>query len=281
MDNNIILKRFFSKSILHDLLSGNKNEVFDCVVRRYISEPDGKSYGDLVSEIYTYLGNQYRTEYFYKNTMLNKLLLKKHNYRKTVVLSELPVANSKADFIMINGNGVVYEIKTELDNLERLNAQIQDYYKAFTKVCVVTYEDNLEKVIKIIPETVGIMVLTKRKALRTLREPVTENKYLDVYTIFKILRKYEFENIIQEMGYELPDVNQFKYYKRCLEILFLCDIEKLQKSMLGELKKRMKIEIVEFSLELPEELRFLSYMDESILKYKETGSEILNNCYGG
>ena len=83
MDNNLILKRFFSKPLLHDLLSGKSNDVFDCVVKRYITDPQGKSYGDLVSEIYTYLGKNYRTEYFYKNTMLNKLLVKRHDYRKT------------------------------------------------------------------------------------------------------------------------------------------------------------------------------------------------------
>lgn len=281
MDNNLILKRFFSKAMLHDLLSGKKNNVFECVVQRYISDVTGKSYQELVSEIYTYLGKEYRTEYFYKNTMLNKLLIKKHDYRKTIVLSELPIANSKADFIMINGKGVVYEIKTELDNLERLDAQIKDYYKAFTEVYVVTYEENLDKVKKIIPEKTGIMLMTKRKALKTVREAKTEYKYLDLYTIFKILRKYEFENIIREMGVELPEVSQFVYYNSCLEILATCDIKQLQKYMLIELKKRMKIEIVEFSLQLPEELRFLSYMDETILKYKKFGKKALTSCYGG
>ena len=72
---------------------------------------------------------------------------------------------------MINGKGVVYEIKTELDNLERLNSQIEDYYKAFTNVVIVTYEENIEKVSNIIPESVGIMKLTKRKALKVVREP--------------------------------------------------------------------------------------------------------------
>lgn len=31
---NIILKRFFSKAVLHSLLSGNAGGIFDCVVRR-------------------------------------------------------------------------------------------------------------------------------------------------------------------------------------------------------------------------------------------------------
>lgn len=209
MDSNLILKRFFSKPMLHDLLSGKTNDVFECVVKRYISDPKGKSYGQLVSEVYAFLGKNYRSEYFYKNTMLNKLLIKRHDYRKTVVLSELPIGNSKADFIMINGKGVVYEIKTELDNLERLDSQIKDYYKAFSEVVIVTYEENLDKVMKIIPDTVGIMLLTGRKALRMIREPKQELSYLEYDTIFGILRKYEFERIIQDKGYTLPEVNQF------------------------------------------------------------------------
>ena len=149
--------------------------------------------------------------------------------------------NSKADFIMINGKGVVYEIKTELDNLERLDSQIKDYYKAFSEVVIVTYEENLDKVIKIIPDAVGIMLLTKRKALKMIREPIQELSYLDYDTIFKILRKYEFERIIQDKGYTLPEVNQFQYYRECSKIITQIEIKELQNSMLKELKKRMKI----------------------------------------
>lgn len=281
MDSNLILKRFFSKSMLHDLLSGKTNDVFECVIKRYITDPKGKSYSQLVSEIYAFLEKNYRSEYFYKNTMLNKLLIKRHDYRKTVVLSELPIGNSKADFIMINGKGVIYEIKTELDNLERLDSQIKDYYKAFSEVVIVTYEENLDRVMKIIPDTVGIMLLTGKKALKIIREPVQEVSYLDYETIFKILRKYEFETIIQDKGYTLPKVNQFQYYRECFKIITCIDIKELQKSMLMELKKRMKIEIVEFTMSLPEELHFLSYFDSGALKYEETAQRELSRNYGG
>ena len=281
MDNNLILKRFFSKPMLHDLLSGKSNDVFECVVKRYIADPEGKTYGQLVSEIYKFLDKNYRTEYFYKNTMLNKLLIKRHDYRKTIVLSELPIANSKADFIMINGKGVVYEIKTELDNLERLDSQIKDYYKAFSEVVIVTYQENVDKVTEIIPDTAGIMLLTKRKALKMVREPLEENSYLEHDTIFKILRKYEFEKIIQNKGYSLPQVNQFQYYRECYNLIRKIEVGELQKDMLQELKKRMKLEVVEFSMTLPEEIRFLSYFDDNARKYKNAAQIELSRSYGG
>lgn len=281
MENNLILKRFFSKTMLHGLLSDKQNELFDCVVRRYINNPVGKKYEELISEIYTYVDKKYRTEYFYKNTILNKLLFKRHNYKKTIALTELPIANSKADFVMINGKGVVYEIKTELDNLDRLNSQVNDYYQAFTEVVIVTYEENLTKVLGLVPEEVGLIQLTKRKALRTIREPRHNNQHLDYYTIFKILRKQEFENIIVDHGFHLPDVVQFDYYKECLKIIQCININLLQEAMLMQLKKRMRIELVEFCRDTPSELHFLTYFDDITANNRERFITKLNEDYGG
>ncbi|MFZ7131367.1 MAG: sce7726 family protein [Eubacteriales bacterium] len=281
MNNNLILKRFFSKSMLADLLSQKNSHVFECVIQRYIKNPDGKKYDELISEVYTYMGKKYRTEYLYKNTILNKLLFVKHDYKKTVALTELPIDKSKADFVMINGKGIVYEIKTELDNLERIESQIQDYYKAFTEVIVVTYEDNIDKVITTVPQSVGIMKLTKREALKPIRDAVVINEYLDYYTIFKILRKNEFEKIILDNKMNLPEVIQFEYYKECYNLIKSVNIQKLQKEMLEQLKTRMRIETVEFCLDTPKELRFLTYFDSTIRTKKNEFEAVMKKCHGG
>ncbi len=281
MSNNLILKRFFSKSMLVDLLSQKKSNIFDCVIKRYIKNPDGKTYDELISEIYTFMSKEYRTEYLYKNTILNKLLFAKHDYKKTIALTELPIDKSKADLVMINGKGVVYEIKTELDNLDRIESQIQDYYKAFTEVIVVTYEDNIKKVIDTVPQSVGIMMLTKRQALKPVRNAEIVNKYLDNYTIFKILRKNEFEQILLDNKLELPEVIQFEYYKECYSLIKSIDIQKLQKEMLEQLKTRMRIEMVEFCLDSPKELRFLTYFDGSIRTKRNEFETVMKKSYGG
>lgn len=281
MNNNLILKRFFSKSMLTNLLSQNTTNVFDCVVRRYIKNPSGKKYDELISEVYAFMGKEYRTEYLYKNTILNKLLFAKHDYKKTVALTELPIDKSKADFVMINGKGVVYEIKTELDNLDRIENQIQDYYKAFTEVIVVTYENNIEKVINSVPHSVGIINLTKRQALKTVRNAEIVDKFLDYSTIFKILRKKEFEQILLNNRIDLPNVNQFEYYKECFSLVNKIEINKLQKEMLKQLKNRMRIETVEFCMNSPKELRFLTYFDNSIQTKKNELETVLKKNYGG
>ncbi|WP_245780719.1 sce7726 family protein [Gracilibacillus orientalis] len=83
------------------------------------------------------------------------------------------MSKSKADFILINGKAVVYEIKTELDTFERLNSQINDYFRAFDHVCVVTSESQYKKAEKKLKDSkVGICVLTKRNTIRTRKEPI-------------------------------------------------------------------------------------------------------------
>lgn len=143
-----ILNKIFTRNVLRDVVSARENANLIYIVQQY--ELNNKSYGDLFKQIYDVLKKSYRNEYYYKNTLLNKLLLGVHSVNTTTALTELPIANSKADFLMINGKAVVYEIKTELDNLERLESQINDYYLAFDHVAVVTYEENLEAIEKLI-----------------------------------------------------------------------------------------------------------------------------------
>ena len=279
--NDIVLKRFFTKSTIEGLVTGKSSDFVDCVVRRYIDEPDGRSYRELISEIYVHISKEYRMEYFYKNTLLNKLLFLRHDYKTTSVLTELPIGKAKADFIMINGRGEVYEIKTERDNLSRLNEQIGEYYKAFSLVNVVTYPENVERVIKLVPEYVGIIELTKHDAIKTVRRPKKFSDMLDAEVIFKILRKHEYEKLLLENGFNLPAVSQFAYYKECLNLMCLISVQKLQKQMLKELKKRVRIETVENCLKTQDELRFLTYFDKKKLMKEDVLNPVLSQRFGG
>ena len=51
--------------------------------------------------------------------------------------------------------------------------------------------------------------------------------------------------------------------------------------MLKELKKRMRIELVDLCVESPEMLRFLTYFDESMLNSREALEAMLSKVYGG
>ncbi len=277
------LNRMFTRNMLRHFIDGKADNVYSSVVRRYTSDTDHKNNRELISEIYCELKNNYRNEYFYKNTLLNKLLLGVHSVNTTTALTELSIAKSKADFVLINGKAIVYEIKTELDNLDRLSSQIDDYYKAFDHVAVVTYEKNLQqlhKTLESIDKPVGIYVLRKNGRLGAVQIPQRYIGDLDKEVIFKLLRKSEYEEIIaQRYGY-LPEVTQFKYYSACKKMFLQIPIEESYLLVLRILKKRMQLKKEEF-VKIPYELKFLAYFMD--LKYDDYQKlEVFLDCeYGG
>lgn len=261
-NNNLILNRIFSKNIFKELLETQNNDTYITSVKRYLSYNKSKTNQELISEIYNVMSKQYRNEYFYKNTILNKLLLGRHSISTTTALTEIPIAKSKADFILINGKAIVYEIKTDLDNFERLDSQLDDYYKAFSNVCVVTCESNYETILKKVNNSsVGICILTDRNTLSTKKEPIEDKSNLDLNIMFKILRKNEYEIIIKECYGELPQVSQFSYYRTCCKLFCDLGVETAYKFMIKELKKRNKVDKVEY-LKVPYELKFLIYFSK-------------------
>lgn len=281
-ENNLVLKRLFTKNTIDDLINNKKNNIFTYTLERYLEDTNEKSNNELITDIYSIMGKKYRNEYFYKNTLLNKLLLGKHSLNTTTALTEVPIGKSKADFIMINGRGIVYEIKTELDTLDRLEHQIKDYYKVFKYVNVVTCEEHYEKLMDKLKGTkVGLYVLTKSNRISTRKEPEEENRYLDYNTIFKFLRKGEFENIIlQNIGY-LPETTEFKYYKECYKLFQEIDLEVIHKNMLNILKKRVLIDIDEYKKVVPYELKFLIYFSKYDKEDYGLLDKFLKNQLGG
>lgn len=277
------LNKIFTRNMLRHFIEGETDKIYSSVVRRYAVNMNKKSNRELISEIYCELKKNYRNEYFYKNTLLNKLLLGVHSVNTSTALTEVAIAKSKADFILINGKAVVYEIKTELDNLERLNSQINDYYKAFDHVAVVTYEKNLKQLQRVLDNfdrPVGVYVLRKNGNLGTVRKPEKYTFDLDKEIIFKILRKREYEDIIfQQYGY-LPEVTQFKYYSTCKKMFLQIPIEKSYVLVLKELKKRMQLEKEEF-VKIPYELKFLAYFMELTVEDYQKLEVFLEHQYGG
>lgn len=232
-------------------------------IRRY-EKDETLTFGNAISQIYQYMNCQHRNEYYYKNTILNQLLIKKHDVYTTAALTELPIGESKADFIMINGRGIVYEIKTDLDNLLRLENQINDYYKVFSYVYVVVGKKQFEKVKDFLEDQrVGIYELSDKGNLIQRRKAFCNREYLSYEAMFQLLRKAEFETILLKHYGKLPEVNNFQYYRECLKWIKKINIITLQKEVMECLKKRTLL-LIENKLEenVPYELRFYAYFSK-------------------
>lgn len=265
--------------MLHD----SNNTTFGTIIQRYVDDPEAKDNGKLISEIYEFMSESYRNEYFYQNTLLNKLLLGKHSINTTTALAQIPISKSKADLILINGKAVVYEIKTELDSLDRLDTQLRDYYKAFNHVCVVTSESHYERVLSILKDTpVGIYVLTKQNTISSAmkKEPAADNSSLDYIAIFKVLHKREYENILMRYYGKLPVTSQVFYYSECLKLFSQIPLFNVYNMALGELKKRNKILVSEFQ-KVPYELKSLIYFSNPSKSDWKALSGFLTRKYGG
>lgn len=254
-----ILNSVFTRELLRQFLNDSSSDSYDYIIKKY--DLFDKTNLEVVKYIYKILEKEYRNEYYYKNTLLNKLLLGVHSIHTTTALSELPIANSKADFILINGKAVVYEIKTELDNFERLENQINDYYMAFDHVSVVTCEEkinSLQNLIGKINKPVGIYYIKNNGAISTVTKPGCYKESLNREVIFQLLRKSEYESIIMDYYNYLPDVSAFIYYRECKKMFLNISLDVTYNIVLQLLKKRIKVEEQCFQ-RIPKELKYLAY----------------------
>lgn len=273
MANNLILNRLFTLAAFQNLIENTDTSLYSSIITKYINQSACQTNKDIIVEIYNVLRKQYRNQYFYKNTILNKLLLGVHSINTTTALTEIPIAKSKADFVLINGKAVAYEIKTELDNLERLESQIENYYKAFNHVCVLTcdsYAEILKDCFKDSP--VGIYVLSSKETIHRVKEPNEYNDSLDLSVMFKILNKPEYEDILINYYKKLPEISQVKYYGKCRELFMDIDFPKAYELFLKTLKTRNSINNkVKFD-KVPYELKSLVYFSQ----FTDTDYDILN-----
>ena len=73
-DNSRAINRVFTRKVLTDLIQHGSNEVYNYVVQSFVDNPEEKTNREIISEIYDYLSHEYRSEYYYINTLLNKLV---------------------------------------------------------------------------------------------------------------------------------------------------------------------------------------------------------------
>lgn len=279
-NNNLVLNKIFTKQVMHNLLINKNTSIYHFITHQYLTDYNNYYNRDILHKIYVYLSQNYRNEYYYQNTLINKLLLGKHSVNTTTALTQLPIEQAKADFILINGKAIVYEIKTELDSFARLENQIINYYKAFDYVCVVTSPDKYEKLTKQLTNyNVGIYILSKQNRLQEKRKPQKFNHYITHSAIFKILRKKEFENILIDYYGKLPNVNPVFYYDACYEEFAKISLDLVYTKFIKELKKRSNNLNKEEFRKVPYELKSMIYFSEQTNEKYYQLSNFLNTKY--
>jgi hypothetical protein len=226
--------------------------------------PEKCSLQYLLDVSYDHLQKDYRYEYVYKTKLLSDFVLKHYTFSDTIILNEFRIGKSIADIALINGTNKIFEIKTELDNPDRLKSQLSDYYKVFSEVYIVTHHSLADKYRAIVDQKIGIVEFTETYCLVTTRESVPDTCGLDNQIMMKSLRKNEFLDIVTQINGHLPEVTPVKLYKTCLEIIAKVDSLVLQRHFLDALKSRIApahqlLHIHDQTL--PEYLKFFCYLD--------------------
>ena len=74
---NSLLNNIFSKRAILSLIENKSNYYYVKAVQRYVENPETKTNLQLISEIYAKIKTDHKNEYYYKNTVLNQLLVGK------------------------------------------------------------------------------------------------------------------------------------------------------------------------------------------------------------
>jgi hypothetical protein len=130
-------------------------------------------------------------------------LIKKYLMRENEISTfEMKVGNSRLDIGRINGKSYAYEIKTELDTLEKLEKQISDYSLVFDFVYIVIHPKHFSKVKESIPTHCGIITynLSDEGCKFSFRKKALLNTKIDKFSQLAVLTVKELERIMKDAG---------------------------------------------------------------------------------
>ncbi len=233
------LSQIFSPSSFDKAIRANDIKRIERKVKKYVSSTSTSiTYKNLINFLYTSLEKDYRSEYFYKNRLLNTLL-EKYSLNTTTVLNEFKIGSSIADFILLNGTARIYEIKTDLDSLDKLNKQLNDYKQFADLVYIVTSSKYVTKILSdYSTSTIGVIEFTQDNKFKEYKKADSNKSYFSHSTIFKTLRKPEYLEIIGSYFGHTPKVPNTEIFKTCFELINKIDVVEFQKIAFNILKKR-------------------------------------------
>jgi hypothetical protein len=233
--------RLFSSAVIQEMARSARSPLF----RRLAYEsslaeafPDHSMVSNFFDNTFALLKKKaYRYEYVYKTAIAHKLLLGTHSLQTASMLSEFRVGSCKADLVILNGTSTVYEVKSERDNLDRLRDQVAAYRRVFSKINVIAAEAHAKAVEEVVPEDVGILVLSGRHQISTVREAVDRPDAIDPCTVFESLHRKEALKVLEILGHPLPIVPNTRFHGEMIKIFSDLSPRDLHACMISVLKE--------------------------------------------
>jgi hypothetical protein len=280
-----VLARIFSVAVINEFASKGCSPLAAAILKEaglFREFDPAILLRDFFDQIHTLLFRSYRNEYIYKNAIARKVLLGVHSLNTASMLTELRAGTCKADAVVLNGTSTVYEIKSAYDSMDLLTRQIAAYQQVFDRINVITSDSQLDKVGGVVSDDIGLMVLTDRYTISTVREPSSFKSSVRPEVIFDSLRRNEYEQIVKEHFGEVPQVSNARMYQACRELFSVLDPIIAHDSMVAVLKKRDNSRrLRDFVLSVPESLAATSLSCKLGVAEQTRFSQLLNTPIGG
>ncbi|CAM5775532.1 hypothetical protein LMIY3S_05071 [Labrys miyagiensis] len=178
-----------------------------------------------------------RDEYVYRAAITHKLLMGTHSLNTACMLNEFRAGACKADLAILNGTATVYEIKSERDSLARLANQVDNYKRVFAKVYVIASESHVSGVLGVVPDDVGVMMLSSRYRISTVRDTEDRPDRICPTTVFESLRSAEAAAILTQLGIVVPIVPNTQRHAAMRELFETLDPAAVHVAMVRTLKR--------------------------------------------
>lgn len=206
----------------------------------YIDQFDrsDSSLQEVYDELYLILREFYRNEYVFKNEVINRIYGQRHDVEIANTLCEFRTGNSRIDLAVFNGTSTGYEIKTEIDNLDRLVKQCDDYALLFERVFVITTESKIDAVTEYLENHIGIIILDEYGDMVTVREASSNFCRMSQRVMFECLRKDEHYNISKKYDANVSELGIVEGYFRSKEIFCSLCIEDAHEELMDALSNR-------------------------------------------
>ena len=151
---------------------------------------------------------------------------------------------------------------------------------------MITSDSQLDKVVGVTGNDIGLMLLTDRNTIHTVREPMSIKRTVHPPVIFDSLRKNEYEQIIKEYFGAVPKVSNARMYQSCRELFCSLSPTIAHDAMVRVIKKRGSIKrLRDFIVSVPESLTAFSLSSKLGVAEQTRFLQLLNteigNCLVG
>lgn len=156
------------------------------LLKKVFNDIDFSQYTKIMLHRYfnDYLVTNYAGEFALKYQLFNRAARK-----KLVAAFETKVESSRVDFLTLNGVSASFEIKSELDNLDKLIKQATNYVRVFEYNYAVIDPRHTKNVLKRLPQSYGILCFVNGK--RIVERKASQSSDIDPNAQLNMLTKKE------------------------------------------------------------------------------------------